>query len=454
MNYLDGFTRINEGKMEDALKGLMKKAKSILENNWMDGYTRPSALLYPHQWSLDAGFIAIGYATFDQQKAQTELRSLFRGQWKNGMIPHIVYAQNPSDAYFPDAEFWNTTISEEAPSGVQTSGITQPPVHAIAALTIYKRAIDPTSAFGFLKDMYPKLLASHKFFYTVRDPLGEGLAYIRHPWASGLDNSPTWDEPLQRIELGDTPQFDRKDLKSGVPREQRPQDWDYNRYIYLVELFKERDYDEAELFKTCPFLLQDPLVNSILVRANQDLAQIAEVLGEDQTQIKGWEKKTKKAINKKLWHKGHGFYDAYDLRAEEMIEVDTASGFIPLYGGIPSQAQARKLYKYMDSSSFCSMHEKKCFSIPNYNREGEHFDPENYWRGPIWINMNWMLMQGLRRYGYVDKAESVKTDIIELVRRYGFHEYYDPIKGRGYGSTDFSWTAALFLDTVFDDEAV
>jgi len=434
------------------MKEFIKGARAVLENNWMGGYTRPSALLYPHQWSWDSAFIAIGYSTFDQQKAQTELRSLFRGQWKNGMIPHIVYAQNSQDAYFPDALFWNVVSSEQAPRGVQTSGITQPPVHATAVFTIYKRATDRKSAHEFLREMYPKLLASHRFFHTIRDPLGEGLAYIRHPWASGLDNSPTWDEPLQRIELGDTPDFERKDLNGGVPREQRPKDWDYNRYIYLVELFKDADYDEFELFKTCPFLLQDTLVNSILVKADSDLAVIAEILGEDPSEILGWEKKTKKAINKKLWHKGHGFYDAYDLRADEMIEVDTASGFAPLYGGIPTRSQARKLYNYLDSNSFCSMHEKKCFSIPNYNMEGIYFDPVNYWRGPVWINMNWMLMQGLRRYGYMDKAESVKSDIIELVRRHGFYEYYDPIKGRGYGSSDFSWTAALFLDTVFDDE--
>ncbi len=436
----------------DYMKELIKGARAILENNWMGGYTRPSALLYPHQWSWDSGFIAIGYSTFDQKKAQTELRSLFRGQWKNGMVPHIVYAQDSSDAYFPDPSLWDSKRSDNAPKGVQTSGITQPPVHAISVLSIYNRAKDRPMALEFLEEMYPKLLASHRFFYEVRDPLGEGLAYIRHPWSSGLDNSPTWDAPLQKIELGDPPKFERKDLKKGISSGQRPLDWDYNRYIYLVELFKEQAYDEAELFKTCPFLLQDTLVNSILVRANHDLAEIAVIIGKDPAQINRWTDKTVKGINKKLWHRGHGFYDAYDLRSDEMIEVDTASGFAPLYGGVSSRSQARKLYNYLDSNSFCSMHEKKCFSIPNYNMEGEYFDPANYWRGPVWINMNWMLMQGLGRYGFEEKAESVKDDIIELVRRYGFYEYYDPIKGRGYGAKDFSWTAALFLDTVFDEK--
>ncbi len=436
--------------MPSGLDKLVERAKAVLDKNWMGDYTKPSSLLYPHQWSWDSGFIAIGYSTYNQKRAQLELESLFRGQWKNGMIPHIVYSKAAPGQYFPDAEFWDDSRSDNAPRGVQTSGITQPPVHAIAALSIYNRSHDRVSALKFLEKIYPKLLASHRFFYTERDPYREGLSYIRHPWATGLDNSPTWDPPLQKIDLGDLPTFERKDLGKGVPKEQRPKDWDYNRYVYLVELFKEQGYDEASLFETCPFLIQDVMVNSILVKANHDLALIGEIVGEDPSEAATWEKLTKKAINTKLWHSKHEFYDAYDLRADSIIEVDTAAGFCPLYSQVPSRSRAKRLYEFLDSKSFCSMHGQKCFSIPNYNMEGEYFDPENYWRGPVWINMNWMLIHGLRNYGYIDKAESVAGDVVELVRRYGFFEYYDPIKGTGYGSKDFSWTAALFLDIVYN----
>jgi hypothetical protein len=437
--------------MEAKHRELVEQAKHVLAKNWMGGYTRPSSLLYPHQWSWDSGFIAIGNSTYDQDRAQIELSSLFRAQWKNGMVPQIVFTPNVSEEYFPDAEFWNSAMSKNAPNGIKTSGITQPPVHASAALCIYKRANDNESALDFLEKLYPRLLASHRFFYNERDPNDEGLVYIRHPWESGIDNSPTWDIPLNKIDLEDTPALARRDLQKGVPKEQRPKDWDYNRYIYLVELFKDHKYDEAEILNTSPFLLQDALVNSILVKANQDLVRISEIIGENPSEIIEWEKKTNEAINKKLWHRGHGFYDAYDLRGNLLIEVDTAAGFCPLYAGVPDKNKAEKLLNYLDSKSFCQMHGQKCFSIPNYNMEGEYFDPENYWRGPVWINMNWMLYQGLRRYEFQEKAESVKNDILELVQRFGFHEYYDPIKGRGYGSDNFSWTAALFLDTFYEE---
>jgi hypothetical protein len=431
----------------------LKKARAILEKNWMGDYTRPSSLLYPHQWSWDSGFIAIGYSTYDQKRAQQEITSLLKGQWKNGMIPHIVYSPRDASKYFPDAEFWNARRAENAPKGVQTSGITQPPVHATAVRCIFDRAKDKGQAKEFLKNVYPKLLGSHRFYYMERDPDNEGLAYIRHPWESGIDNSPTWDFPLSRILLGDLPEFKRRDLKKGVSKKERPKDWDYNRYVYLVELFKQHGYDETKIFDECPFLVQDVFINSILVKADQDLAIIGDILGEDVSQLQGWEKKTRSAINKKLWHRGHGIFDAFDLMANKMIEVDTAAGFTPLYAKIPSDHQAQRLLRYLDSKSFCTMHEHKCYSIPNYNMLGEYFDPSNYWRGPIWINMNWMLYHGLKNYGFKEKALSVKGDVIELVRRYGFYEYYDPIKGKGYGSKNFSWTAALFLDIVHEGDA-
>ena len=41
-------------------------------------------------------------------------------------------------------------------------------------------------------------------------------------------------------------------------------------------------------------------------------------------------------------------------------------------------------------------------------------------------------------------------DILELVRRYGFYEYFDPHRGVGYGTDNFSWTASLYIDTYHD----
>lgn len=75
--------------------------------------TLPALGLYPFQWGWDAGFIAIGYARYANGQALEELEALFQGQWKDGMLPHIVFGETEkSDQYFPGPQYWQ---SEKAP---------------------------------------------------------------------------------------------------------------------------------------------------------------------------------------------------------------------------------------------------------------------------------------------------------------------------------------------------
>ncbi len=423
----------------------INEAKNILEGNWTGSYTKPSPGLYPHQWNWDSGFIAVGYSHFNQKRAQQNIESLFSGQWDSGLVPHIVFNPKALGGYFPEPDFW------QVPGGRQTSGISMPPLHATACLSIYRFARNSEEARRFLDKMFPKLLASHRYFYRERDPNHESLVYIRHPWESGLDNSPTWDGPLERIDLSrvEIPSYERKDLGHGVPEEQRPKQKDYDRYVYLVDLFRRHGYREEEIFTECPFLIQDVLLNSILCRANRDLIEIGRILDRDTAEPREWLEATTKALQSKLWCDDCLTFEAFDLLRGESLHTATAASFMPLYAGAATREQAEKIYQYMNSVSFCALRQGNCFTIPNYDMTEEDFDPSNYWRGPVWLNINWMLSQGLKAYGYRAKADSMVKDLIQLPIRFGFHEYFDSGSGRGYGTDRFSWTAALFLDLVY-----
>ncbi len=89
---------------ENRYHHLFEKAKDVLYKNWMIKYTSPAKTLYPYQWSWDSGFIAIGLSYYDQEKAQNEMLNLFKGQWENGMLPHIVYHCD-FENYFPDPDY-------------------------------------------------------------------------------------------------------------------------------------------------------------------------------------------------------------------------------------------------------------------------------------------------------------------------------------------------------------
>jgi hypothetical protein len=78
--------------------------------------------------------------------------------------------------------------------------------------------------------VYPKLVAQHDHLRRVRDVAGDGLAAIVHPWESGMDNSPAWDDDLADIEIdpGDLPERRRRDL-THADAQDRPSDAAYDR---------------------------------------------------------------------------------------------------------------------------------------------------------------------------------------------------------------------------------
>ena len=100
---------------------LIEKAKKVLLGNKKRGFTLPTNnKLYPAQWKWDSGFIALGYSHFNLKYAIDEISTLLKGQWKDGMIPHILF-HDLSTNYYPNHSVWNCG------NKIHSSGITQPP---------------------------------------------------------------------------------------------------------------------------------------------------------------------------------------------------------------------------------------------------------------------------------------------------------------------------------------
>ena len=206
------------------------RAAYILRDNSTGLITNAAPTLYPHQWSWDAAFNAIGLATTDLPRARLELDSLFAGQWRNGLLPHIVF-DPAADGYWPGPAQWECSVhSEEATSAPATSGIIDPPVHAIAVdriLTVATRAGGQEYArtMEWAAAIYPKLLAWHRFLAHDRVDKETGLMTLFHGWESGTDNSPRWDAPYAGVEVGHgLPLYERKDKVHVSDAAQRPTD--------------------------------------------------------------------------------------------------------------------------------------------------------------------------------------------------------------------------------------
>jgi glycogen debranching enzyme len=429
--------------------GLAASAVGVLEANFTGRATMPSPALYPHQWSWDSACIAIGYSRFDQTRAARELTALFAAQWRNGLLPHIVFSEGAN--YFPGPEFWQTERSPDAPTSPRTSGIVQPPVHATAALQVYRFAEDQELARAFLAGLFPKLAAWHGYLYRDRDRFENGLIEIWHPWESGMDNSPLWDAALDRVTLTreEVPDYRRVDTTVVDPAE-RPTNAEYDRYAYFVKLYRDCRYDSACIGESCPFLMHDVLFNSLLVQANRDLAEIAEILGEDQGQYREWADQTARSVDTELWDSEAETYFDVDLAVGQRVPVRSGASFAPLYAGIPDDERGARL---LETSRDLIVPVAEGSAVASIGVDDPAFEPARYWRGPVWPMLNWVAFRGLKRYGYEQRAAEVRAGFIELVRREGFWEHYNPLTGRGQGAPQFAWTAGLVLDLLAAGDA-
>ena len=198
--------------------------------------------------------MALGRSWYDEARAQQELRSLFRAQWADGRVPHIVFnASVAEDAYFPGPAFWESSKrSSKAPRDVETSGITQPPIHARAALEMHRHTRDVEGSRAFLTWLYPRLAAEPAYLNGPRTPAGTSLPVMMHPWESGLDNSPAWDRDLAEMVIppGAIPPYQRHDLDHANPAD-RPTNAAYDGFVFLAARYRQSGYDDARLLETC-----------------------------------------------------------------------------------------------------------------------------------------------------------------------------------------------------------
>lgn len=447
-------TDLPEYTEKAAKEKLVNAAKTVLKNNILGAFTKPAPSLYPHQWNWDAGFIALGYARSDYQQACAELSALFRGQWANGMVPQIVFSVENVGQYFPGYFFWDTRGVPGKPRNVRTSGITQPPIHGFILQRLLECSPDLKASRPYFQRMFDRIVLLHQYYYQFRDPQREGLAFICHPWESGMDNLPTWEEVFTQIQFhpSEVPPYERRDLEH-VDAPYRPRKQSYDRYIYLVNLLRKGRYQEPEIWKSYPFQVQEPLFNALLNRSNESLIEMGQWLRRDTSQIKEWQIQTNYALNTKLWDEEKSCYTSFDLVHQRYIPIRTAGGLMPLFCGAPDTAQAEKIVALLRSPSFEGTVDNPAWLCASTALDEPGFDPCRYWRGPVWVNINWMLYHGLNRYGYIDLANRMRSDSLDLVRKYGFWEYYNPWKNLpetektgGYGADQFSWTAALVLD--------
>lgn len=407
-------------------------ARAILRKNDRGAYTVPTDGLYPFQWSWDSAITAMGWMHIDETRAWREAETMFAGQWPNGMLPHILF-HGDAASYFPGPDVWGTA------SRIRSSAISQPPVWATAIRRMLQSAEDGSLAEAKVRALLPGLLRYHRWWYRERDPDNTGLVCSFHPWESGMDNSPAWDQALARVAPVSW-EYRRRDL-GHVESEQRPHKPEYDRYLALVDFFKHSDFEEQAIYANCPYRVVDVGIVSILRRAGKDLQWLCREVdpGIPTEDIDAELERTDAAVHR-LWSETSRCFFNYDAIAAEPLPVVTTATLLPLFGGLATAEQAASMAAMLDQWLDAAP-----FGVTSTHPSSASFEPQRYWRGPVWLHINWMLALGLAEYGHGGLADRVRASARECVEAGGFFEYFNARTGSGCGGADFSWTAAVAL---------
>jgi len=127
------------------------------------------------------------------------------------------------------------------------------------------------------------------------------------------------------------------------------------------------------------------------------------------------------------------------------VGVRTPFGLFPLLTGrLPSDISCRLVAQLQDERQFWSR-----YPVPTVAMNDPKYDPKMMWRGPTWINVNYLLVEGLRRSGYAEVASELRRRTLELISgRDDIYEYYHPETGENppLAASTFGWSAAMFID--------
>ncbi len=306
-----------------------------------------------------------------------------------------------------------------SPKG-RISEITQPQVLSWGVWTVYQKDKDK----GFLRECVPALSKFLLWTMKNRDKNGNGLLeWFTEPdyteckcGESGLDNSPRFDYDIE-LDAIDFSVYLCNDAK------------------YLAQIYDELgDTKNAEYFYS--------VYESV-----------------------------KEKINTLLWCEEDGLY--YDrLFDGNLTRFATPSSFLPMFAGICSQAQADKMVKVLlDENRFWTE-----MPIPSIPKDNEYYDID-MWRGCSWLNINYFIILGLKKYGYAEIAEELRERTLSSVLRWyeetgNIFEFYDAdnkvsplyLKRKGeqpavpdyrvhvHSITDYNWSACfieLLINKVY-----
>jgi glycogen debranching enzyme len=267
--------------------------------------------------------------------------------------------------------------------------LTKPPLSAWALRKVLDAEPLTDELRAWARTQLETIRRSQDWWFDASDLDHDGMPEYGHPYSSGLDDSPIFDGPLPTT----------------AP--------DLGAYLVLQDLELARFGEELGF---------DPVPH--LARAERTTAKLME-----------------------LWDADSRVFRA--RAAGEPVASDAITGLMPLLTGrLPTDAVDALVAALDDPQRYGTP-----WGLPTVAAGDPDFSATRMWRGPVWINTNALVAEGLAASGHPERARKLREQTVALVINGGGpHEYFNPRTGRKAptATTAFGWSAALFVDLAVE----
>ncbi|WP_166354799.1 amylo-alpha-1,6-glucosidase [Phytoactinopolyspora limicola] len=351
----------------------------------------PSKFGYVGAWQWDSYFVAAGLRHGAPEQAWDQVALFLDHQLSDGLIPDVVsddgILASADDLPPADAARLRDHLGDAAGVASGSVPVTKPPLTAWALAHLHRLAPDPDRLAWAL----PRVEASQRWWATVSDTDGDGLSEYLHPYSSGLDDSPLFDY--------------------GVPAEPP----DLNSYLAL----------------------QDDLLADL---TEGTAAAVPNVRAEADRHRGAAAERVTRLLDRR-WDAGSGRFTAHG--GGRRLPMFTPFHLMPLLTGRLPEAVVDVLVASMYRDLWGE------HPLPTVAYGDATFDADRMWRGPVWVNVNRLVAEGLLRSGRPDAAADLAERTLALVAGSGgMYEYWNPLTGgrASRATTSFAWSAALYID--------
>ena len=373
--------------------GVWSAARSVLEAHWVsDGYAAPNPSVYPWQWLWDSCFHAVCWAELGDDRGLIELETALSTQAADGFVPHMNYVHQPGVG----VDLWGRA---------DASSITQPPMYGHTVSELVRRGVDVSP------ETVAKAERGLRFLLFDRHRHPSGLMALCHPWESGADDSPRWDDFCPG----------GFSLEAWRPIK--------NRLVGSIE----RNADGSPVANP-GFVSASAGFNALVVF---NAWELAEVTGRTEVTARADELAGCLAAR---WDENRCTWADAGASERGSGRTRTLDGLLPMLVA----AEADRIDAVAAELGDPAAYGGQC-GPAGVHRQEPGFDPRSYWRGPAWPQLSYLMWVGLRRHGRWEAAQAVASTTVRGAMRSGFAEYWDPDDGTGGGAAPQSWAALAAL---------